>query len=128
MEGRRLSVKHKQYWGRGFILLLPHLAALSGSDADSDGIKPTSGFVIKNHQITYSSSCRMQAMRHAEMWSAVCTMAPPHNPVKERDPIVHGQMELPDISPQAIDLNPSCSEQAHSNRPGISHGYKSTKP
>ena len=37
-------------------------------------------------------------------------------------------MESTDISPQAIDLNPSCSGQAHSNRPGTGHGYESTEP
>ena len=33
---------------RGFILLLPQTAALPGSDAGSDVIKPASSFVIQN--------------------------------------------------------------------------------
>ena len=33
-----LQVRHKQDWGRGFILLLPQTAALPGSDAGSDVI------------------------------------------------------------------------------------------
>ena len=41
-EGYPLQVRHKQDWGRGFILLLPQAAALPGSDAGSDVIKPAS--------------------------------------------------------------------------------------
>ena len=33
-------------------------------------------------------------------------------------------MKLPNISPQKIVLNPSCSKQAHSNRLGTSHNYE----
>ena len=49
-EGYPLQVRHKQDWGRGFILLLPQTAALPGSDAGSDVIKPASSFVIQNCQ------------------------------------------------------------------------------
>ena len=45
-EGHPLQVKHKQDWGRGFILLLPQTAALPESDAGSAVIKPASSFVI----------------------------------------------------------------------------------
>ena len=45
-----LQVRHKQDWGRGFIILLPQTAALPESDAGSDVIKPASGFVIQNRQ------------------------------------------------------------------------------
>ena len=51
-EGYPLQVRHKQDWGRGFILLLPQTAALPGSDAGSDVIKPASSFVIQNRQIS----------------------------------------------------------------------------
>ena len=34
-EGHPLQVRHKQDWGRGFILLLPQTAALPESDAGS---------------------------------------------------------------------------------------------
>ena len=37
-------------------------------------------------------------------------------------------MELPNTSPQAIELNPSCSGQAHFNRPDTGPGYKNTEP
>ena len=47
-EGYPLQVRHKQNWGRGFILLLPQTAALPESDAGSDVIKPESSFVIQN--------------------------------------------------------------------------------
>ena len=47
-EGYPLQVRHKQNWGRGFILLLPQAAVLPESDADSGVIKPASSFVIQN--------------------------------------------------------------------------------
>ena len=37
-------------------------------------------------------------------------------------------MESLNTSPQAIELNPSCSGQAHSNRPGTGHVYESMGP
>ena len=36
LEEHPLQVRHKQDWGRGFILLLPQTAALPKSDAGSD--------------------------------------------------------------------------------------------
>ena len=58
-EGDPLQARHKQDWGRGFILLLPQTAALPGSDAGSDVIKPASSFVIQNRQTTCSMWCLM---------------------------------------------------------------------
>ena len=37
-------------------------------------------------------------------------------------PFVHGRVETPDASPQGIELNPKCSEQAHSKRPRAGPG------
>ena len=54
-EGYPLQVRHKQDWGRGFILLLAKTAALPESDAGSDVVKPASGFVIQNRH----TSCSM---------------------------------------------------------------------
>ena len=70
-EGYPLQVRHKQDWGRRFILLLPQTAALPGSDAVSDVIKPASSFVIQNRQTSCSMWCH--AVR---TWSAVCSEAP----------------------------------------------------
>ena len=42
-----------------FILLLPQTAALPGSDAGSDVIKPASSFVIQNRQKIVMSSLMM---------------------------------------------------------------------
>ena len=39
LEGHPPRVRHKQDWGRGFILLLPQSAVLPGSDAGSHGAK-----------------------------------------------------------------------------------------
>ena len=58
-----LQVRHKQDWGRGFILLLPQTAALPGSDAGSDVIKPASSFVIQNLQTSCSMWCPMYRAR-----------------------------------------------------------------
>ena len=49
-EGHPLQVRHKQDWGRGFILLLPQTVALAESDAGSGVIKAASSFVIQNCQ------------------------------------------------------------------------------
>ena len=46
LEGHSLQVRDKQNWDRGFILLLPQVALLPGSDAGSDIVKPASSFVI----------------------------------------------------------------------------------
>ena len=54
-----LQVRHKQDWGRGFILLLLQAVVLPESDAGSDAIKPASGFVIQNCQILCSKWCPM---------------------------------------------------------------------
>ena len=56
-EGYSLQVRHKQDWGRGFILLLPQTAALPGSDAGSDVIKPASSFVIYDNERTLQCIC-----------------------------------------------------------------------
>ena len=44
LEGHPLQVRHKQNWGRGFILLLPQAAALLESDAGSGVIKASIEF------------------------------------------------------------------------------------
>ena len=62
-EGYPLQVRHKQDWGRGFILLLPQTAALPESDAGSDVIKPASSFVIQNRQTSCSMWCPMYRAR-----------------------------------------------------------------
>ena len=73
-----LQVRHKQDWGRGLILLLYQTAALPGSNAGSDVIKPASSFIIQNRQTSCSMWCLMYArIGHAvSTWSAVCSEAP----------------------------------------------------
>ena len=41
---------------------------------------------------------------------------------------MHGRIESPNTSPQAVELDPSYFKQAHSNRPGTGPGYENTKP
>ena len=75
-EGHPLQVRHKQYWGRGFILLLPQTAALPGSDAGSD-------MLLSQHRVSSSKTVRPRAPCGARCighivstWSAVCSEAP----------------------------------------------------
>ena len=117
MEGHQFWVKHKQGCGQRFILVLSQVAiqacCTARTDAGSDGVEPTSSFVIRSHQITNSMSCPMQTVSCAvKVYSSLRLVQwrRSHNPVKEQDPVVHGQMELPSISLQAIYLNPSCSK------------------
>ena len=134
LERYPLQVKHKQDWGRGFILLLPQTAALPESDAGSGVIKPASSFVIQNRQTSYSicighavsiwSAVCSEAshsqfgegarphlcIRHAvSTWSAVCSEASHSQFGEGARPFVHGRMESPNTSPQAVELNPNCS-------------------
>ena len=90
--------------------------------------------VLSQHRVLSSKTVRPRApcgarcIEHAvSTWSAVCSEAPHSLLVKERDPFVHGRMESPNTSPQAIELNPSCLGQAYSNRPAIGPGYKNTE-
>ena len=72
LERYPLQVRHKQDWDRGFILLLPQAVVLPESDAGSDVIKPASGFVIQNFQI--SAPCGARCIGHVvRTWSAVCS-------------------------------------------------------
>ena len=74
-EGYPLQARHKQNWGRGFILLLPQTAALPESNAGSSVIKPASSFVMQNRQTSCSMGAR--CIGHAvSTWSAVCSEAP----------------------------------------------------
>ena len=75
LEGRPLQVRHKQDWGRGFILLLPQAAVLPGSDPDSEVVKPLLSFVFQNRQTLYSMWCPMYEACYYRTWSAVCSAA-----------------------------------------------------
>ena len=63
LERYLLQVRHKQDWGRGFILLLPQTVALPESDAGSGVILPASSFVIQNRQTSCSMWCPMYGAR-----------------------------------------------------------------
>ena len=74
-EGYPLQVRHKQDWGRGFILLLRQTAALPESDAGSD--------VLSQYRVSSSKTVRRRApcgarcIGHAvSTWSEVCSEAP----------------------------------------------------
>ena len=63
-EGYPLQVRHKQEWGRGFILLLPQTAVLPGSNTGSDVINPALSFVIQNRQTSCSMWCPLYRARY----------------------------------------------------------------
>ena len=74
-KGDPLQVRHKQDWGRGFILLLPQTAALPESDAGSGAINPLSSFVIQT--VRPRAPCGARCIGHVvRTWSAVCSEAP----------------------------------------------------
>ena len=74
-EGYPLQVRHKQDWGRWFILLLPQTAAPPESDAGSGVIKPVSSSSFKT--VRPRAPCGARCMGHAiRTWSAVCSEAP----------------------------------------------------
>ena len=58
-------------WGQGFILLLPPVGVLPGSDAGSDVVKPALSFVIQNHQTLCSMWCPIYG---AYYYNVVCSL------------------------------------------------------
>ena len=62
-------------------------------------------------------------------WSMAFQRRRTQNLLKEQDPIyTTRQMESLSTNPHTVKLNPNCSGQAHSSRPGTSYGYESTEP
>ena len=94
--------------------------------------------VLSQHRVSSSKTVRTRApcgarcMGHVnhvnKTWSAIC-LAALHSQFGEgaRPPFVHGRMELPNTSLQAIELDRSYSGRAHSNRLDTGPGYKNTK-
>ena len=72
----------------------------------------------------------MQAMGHAVKMLSAIGLGALHSQFgkKSETPFARGQIEFTNTSLQAIDLNPSCLEQAYFNRPGTGDGYESTEP
>ena len=87
LERYPLQVRHKQDWGRGFVLLLTQAAALPGSDAGSGVVKPAPGFVIQNHQTSCCMWCPMYRARCLEHGLQFSQRRHTRNSVKKRDPI-----------------------------------------
>ena len=126
LEEHPLRVKHKQDWGRGFILLLPQDAVLTESDAGSHGDKASMEF-------RHLKPSDLELHVVPDVWGTLLERGlrfvqrrRAGDLVKERAQLVHERMGSPIISRQPIAINPSCSGQAHSNRPGPA--YKNTDP
>ena len=91
---------------------------------------------LNQHRISSSKTvrshapCCAQYMRHAvRTWSAVCSEAP-HLQFSEgtRPHLCLDEWNCPAPVCRQVELNPSCSGQAHPNRPGIGPGYKNMEP
>ena len=62
-ERHPLQCRHKQVWGREFILLLHQDAILPESDVGSNVVEPASSFVIQT--VGPRAPCGAQCMGHA---------------------------------------------------------------
>ena len=106
-EGYPLQVRHKQDWGRGFILLL--LRLLQSLNQMLAVMSLSQHRVSSSKTIRPRAPCGARCIGHAvSTWSAVCTEAP-HSQFGEG-----ARLHL-------------CME-AHPNRPGTGSGHKSTEP
>ena len=111
LTGHPLRVSRKQNWGRGFMLLLLLAVVLPRSDAGSDVVEPALSFIIKTVRPRAPCGARRGLFNDTA----------PAIRYRSETVFVHGQMKLPNTTPQAIELNPTYSGQAHSNRPGTGH-------
>ena len=111
-EGHPLQVKHKQDWGRGFILLLSQAAACLD--------QMLAVMSLSQHRVSSSKTVRPRApcgarcIGHAvRTWSAVCSEAPHLQFGKGARPhLCMNEWNCPTpvhTSSQAVELNPSCS-------------------
>ena len=74
-EGHPLQVRHKQYWGRGFILLLPRL--LYCLDQMLAVVLLSQHRVSSSKTVRPRTPCGARCIGHAvSTWSAVCSEAP----------------------------------------------------
>ena len=88
---------------------------LPRSDAASDGVEPASCFVIQNCQTQFS-------LYGSYKNNVVCSLFTSATFVfrrRSKTPFVHGRIETPNASKQAIDFDLSCSGQTHFNRPYV---------
>ena len=81
-------VRHKQDWGREFILLLPRATELPVSDAGSVVVQAASNFVIQNRQTSCSGGSHEWDVLLEGGWRFVWRRRT-HNSMKEREPICY---------------------------------------
>ena len=70
-------------------------------------------WVLSSNTVIHCATCGAQCMGHViRTWSAVCLEAP-HYAIRGRSetPFVHGRVESPNTSPQAVELNPNSSQK-----------------
>ena len=96
MEGQQLWIKHKQDWGQRFIPVLPQASVLPG--------QMLATIVLSQHRVLSSRSIIPRTPYHAQcrLWGTLLRRGlrfvqwrRTRYPIKERDPIVHGRIELP---------------------------------
>ena len=110
-----IQVRHKKRMGTEGLSFYPPPAVLPRSDAGSDGVKPAPCFVIQNYQTHYFLRC----MDHVKiMWSAACSLVPHlHFAEEARCHLCMDETKRPTPLRKAIEFDPGCSGQTHSNRP-----------
>ena len=85
LKRNQLRIRHKQDWGRDFIVYLPQAAVLPKSDADIDVVKHTvwSSKTVRTHALCSARYMGMLLEHGMEFIQRRCTC----NLEKERDPI-----------------------------------------
>ena len=104
-----------QNFGFGLILLFfmwQRLHLLSGSDAGSDDIRPSSSIVIQNHQAICFSRCPTYGAR---LNNVVCGLLGCATPAIRQG--TGTNENTPNANPLVIEHNTSCSGQAYSKGP-----------
>ena len=81
LQGHTPRGNHKQNWGRGFIFLLPQVAALPESDAGSDDIEQALVFTFET--VRFCVTCCARCMEHAVKTLSLVCLGAPHKPFGE---------------------------------------------
>ena len=63
LKGHLIQVRHKKEWGRDFILLLPQIAVLPGSDPGSD--------VLSHHRVSLSKTVIPRVHFVSNVWGTL---------------------------------------------------------
>ena len=123
LEGDPLQVRHKQDWGRNFILLLPQAAVLLGSNAGSDVVKQLTN-------IFHPKTSDLVLHLVPDVWGKLleCGLSFVQrrrtcNLVRERLHLCMDKWNCPTSVCRRLSFG-----KTHLNRPGTGPGYENTEP